>query len=193
MKTPDEFFGEWTGKGIDFDGYYGFQCMDLAQQFCKECIGHQLPAENAINVWNNYPTDIFDRIENTPTGIPVKGDIMLWTNGVGQYGHIAVFKDGDANSFNSFDQNWPINSLCHFQPHSYKYVQGWLRKKAPPAPPAPEPQPVPEPTPPPTPPVPSPEPIPAPPVPEPTPTPTPAPVPSFWTKLLAFIKNLIDW
>jgi hypothetical protein len=33
-------------------------------------------------------------------------------------------------SFTSFDQNWPLNSLCHFQNHNYTGVLGWLHPKS---------------------------------------------------------------
>ena len=131
MITPDTFFGKYDQKGIDFDNYYGFQCMDLYRQFVKECLGFpQSPAVNgAKDVWNTYLTNYFDRIENTLTAVPIKGDIVIWGVGVGPYGHIAVCKDGTQQEFTSFDQNWPVGSLCHFQKHNYNNVLGWLRVK----------------------------------------------------------------
>jgi hypothetical protein len=136
MISPDQFFGKYDQKGIDFDGYYGFQCMDLYRQFVKECLEFpQSPlVVGAVNVWDTYLADKFDRIENTLTAIPIKGDIVIWSTGVGAYGHIAVCKDGTQSEFTSFDQNWPVGSLCHFQKHNYTNVLGWLRVK----PPAPE-------------------------------------------------------
>lgn len=129
--SADEFFGKYNGKGVDFDGFYGFQCMDLYRQFCKEVLNvPQSPGvSGAVKVWDTYLKNYFVRIDNTPTGVPIKGDIIIWSQGVGQYGHIAVCKDADINKFTSFDQNWPVGSLCHFQPHNYKYVLGWLRFK----------------------------------------------------------------
>jgi hypothetical protein len=71
---------------------------------------------------------------------------------VGAYGHVAVCKEGDVNSFTSFDQNWPTNvdangnglGVCHFQGHNYNGVLGWLRPKS--LPNVPEPPVVPPPT-----------------------------------------------
>ena len=124
----DEFFQKYNGKGVDFDGFYGYQCMDLYQQYNKEVIsGPHLPA-NAYQVWNNFPRDLYTKIENTPEGVPQLGDVIIWNkNTGGGYGHIAVFKEGNANSFLSFDQNWPVGSICHFQNHNYTNVLGWLR------------------------------------------------------------------
>jgi len=144
--TPDQFFGKYDQKGIDFDGYYGFQCMDLYRQFVKEVLDlPQSPSVvGAVSVWTTYLSEYFTRIDNTTKAIPVKGDIMIWSTGVGQYGHIAICKDAQQLEFTSFDQNWPVGSLCHFQKHNYKNVLGWLRVK-PPTPAEPEPKPIPTP------------------------------------------------
>ena len=150
LLTPDQFFGKYDQKPIDFDGYYGYQCMDLYRQFVEESLGfpQSPPVAGAVDVWVTYLKEHFDRIDNTLEAIPVKGDIIIWGYDVGKWGHIAVCKDGDQMSFTSFDQNWPSQGyvdangnfqgtgVCHFQGHSYNGVLGWLRVKAPPEVPA---------------------------------------------------------
>lgn len=130
--TLDEFITKWNGKGIDFDNYYGFQCMDLYRQYVKECLGllQSPPVAGAKDVWTTYLKEKYDRFDNTPSAVPIKGDIMIWGAGAGPYGHIAVCTEANINDFKSFDQNWPVNSLCHIQPHNYTNVLGWLRAKA---------------------------------------------------------------
>lgn len=127
--TIQEFFDKWNGQGCDYDGYYGDQCMDLANQYNQDVVGAPRLTGNAVDVWTTYPQQAYGRINNTPDGVPQEGDIIIWGTSIGQYGHIAVFKSGDSNSFTSFDQNWPLNSVCHFQPHNYSGVLGWLRPK----------------------------------------------------------------
>ena len=131
MISPDTFFGKYDQKGIDFDLYYGFQCMDLYRQFVKECFGfpQSPPVQGAVDVWTTCLTNYFDKIENSPTNCPIKGDIIIWSTGVGAWGHIAVCKDATPTEFTSFEQNWPVGSLCHFQKHNYTNVLGWLRVK----------------------------------------------------------------
>ncbi len=125
--TYDEFLAKWNGKLCDFDGYYGYQCMDLAHQFAVEVNGQDIPAAPAAkDVWTKESPG-YEKFENTPEAVPEKGDIIIWGVEVGPYGHIAVFDHGDVNGFVSFDQNWPINSSCHLQNHNYKGVLGWLR------------------------------------------------------------------
>lgn len=131
--TIKDFFNKWNGKGIDFDGYYGYQCVDLYRQYCQEVLGiPQSPkVTGASNIWESYLKEHFIEIKNTPDAIPQFGDIIIWNKYAGGgYGHVAIFDSGDVDSFTSFDQNWPVGSLCHFQPHNYTNVIGWLRPKS---------------------------------------------------------------
>lgn len=135
--TFDNFIAKWNGRGIDFDGYYGDQCMDLMHQYCVEVLGltdgRILAAPSAKDVYLNYPktfgSQYFTQIANTPTNVPQKGDIIFWGTGIGPYGHVAIFRDGNVNSFNSFDQNFPTGSKCKIVKHDYRGVLGWLRLK----------------------------------------------------------------
>lgn len=128
--TYEEFKNKYIGKGIDFDNYYGFQCMDLAEQYNKEVVGAIKIAGNAKDAWVNYDKTKYDRIKNTPSGIPQKGDIVIWGAMPGNpYGHIAIFDNGDIMKFISLDQNWPVGTITHLQPHNYNYVLGWLHPK----------------------------------------------------------------
>jgi hypothetical protein len=133
MLTFDQFITKWAGRGIDTDGAYGFQCLDLMHQYILECLGlpySVLSAPAAKYVWYNFSnlngSSNFTKITNTPNGIPLKGDIMLWD---GLYGHVAVLRDADLYHFNSFDQNYPVGSLSHIQYHDYTNVLGWLHPK----------------------------------------------------------------
>ena len=137
--TLQEFINKWNNKGIDFDGYYGDQCMDLMHQYLVDVLGiadgRTLAAADAKTVYLNFNNifnhQLFEKIANTPTGVPKAGDIILWGTGIGPYGHVAIFVSGDANKFKSFDQNFPTGSKCHIQDHTYTGVLGWLRYKAP--------------------------------------------------------------
>lgn len=125
-----DFKAKYAGKGIDFDGYYGFQCMDLIEQYNQEVVNAPRLGGNAADVWDNYPKDFYNRIENTPSGVPEQGDIVIWNrNAGGGFGHAAIFDSGDVSKFQSLDQNWPIGSVTHLQDHSYTNVLGWLHPK----------------------------------------------------------------
>lgn len=133
--TFTEFMAKYNGKYIDFDGVYGPQCVDLCRQYLIEVLQVSndsiKPVVGAKDMYEKYDTlvdkTVFDRIPNTPTGVPEEGDIIIWGNST--YGHVAIFIEGDVNRFKSYDQNYPTGSPCHAQEHTYSNVLGWLRCK----------------------------------------------------------------
>lgn len=135
--TFDEFIAKWTDQPVDFDGVYPNQCMDLMHQYCFDVLGitdrSALAQPAAYQVFTNYDHETgaaaFDKITNTPQAVPVKGDIVFFGQTIGPYGHVCIFVDGTDLQFNSFDANWPLNSLPHIQHHSYQGVIGWLHFK----------------------------------------------------------------
>ena len=124
----NEFINKWNGKYCEIAGSANAknQCVDLANAYIRDVLG--LP----IIEWTNaidFPTkagDKYDYILNSPTNIPQKGDLIIWKP---TPGHIAIFIEGNANRFTSFDQNFPVGSTCHIQEHNYTNVIGWLRPK----------------------------------------------------------------
>jgi len=208
----DIFLNKWMGKSIDWDGMYGYQCVDLIAQYCVE-MGWPVAYANAKD-WANHSAlrNTHNWTVNNPSDfnqVPKRGDIIVWNGnlpGSGGYGHIAIWdmivRPG---IFNSLDQNWG-GQYIHFQSHNWDYIVGWWTVKPvapPPAPPvAPPPAPTPIPAPKPAPdPAPSPTPLPSP-VPAPTPPPTPViPVPpvvqpskqTLYDWVASFVKKIIDF
>lgn len=135
--TPfDKYFAERIGVGIDYDGNYGVQCFDLANDYSVNLInGKAFVGMGAYEIYtnfNNQPAhDLYERIPNTPEFVPIKGDIMVWGTGIGQWGHVAVCTgEGDTTWFNSYDQNWGgKNEPVTLIKHNYNAVLGVLRPK----------------------------------------------------------------
>ncbi len=131
--TLQDFITKYNGKGIDYDSSYGFQCVDLYRQYVKEVLGfpQSKPIPGAKDVWDTYLSEYYTRIANTPTGVPQRGDIMIWGSTYGKYGHIAVVTEATVKNFKCFSQNDPVGTLCkEISYTSYKGVLGWLRPKA---------------------------------------------------------------
>ena len=127
----DQFITKYNNKIVDFDGAYGGQCVDLYRQYVKEVLNvpQSPPVAGAKDIWNTYLPAHFDRFNNTPLGVPQKGDIIIWGSKYGPYGHVGVYVSGNVLNFTSFDQNDPVGSRCHLQKHNYNGVLGWLRAK----------------------------------------------------------------
>ena len=96
----DDFIQKYNGVGIDYDGYYGNQCMDLYHQYVEEVLKlEHPPASGAYKLWD-YSYSDYIKIPNTPDDIPSKGDIVIWnSNAGGGWGHVAIFIEGDVGYF----------------------------------------------------------------------------------------------
>jgi hypothetical protein len=129
-----DFFNKWNGKFVDFDGFYGSQCSDLAQQYNKEVYGGPfLTGAAAADLWETYPVDYYERVLNTIDAIPKVGDMMIWKKTASlPYGHVGILSEASQMTFKSLDQNWPIGAPCSFVDHSYNGVIGFLRPIKPP-------------------------------------------------------------
>lgn len=84
------------GSGIDFDGAYGNQCVDLIKAY-YDYLGEAAPRGNANTYSYNALPDGWQRIEGAT---PQPGDILVYTGGA--YGHVAIYT-GDNESYH---QNW---------------------------------------------------------------------------------------
>lgn len=122
--------------GVDFDGAYGKQCVDLFRAFHRDVLGRNKQPRGVVGAkdfWANYDTDSelkdnYTKIPNTADFVPIEGDVMVWKNGT--YGHIAICTgDGDKNYFKSLDQNWTNNREINIVTHNYTNVFGVLRPK----------------------------------------------------------------
>ena len=132
MITFAQFIDKWLGKKIDFDGYYGGQCVDLYRQYVKEVLGFpQSPGVGgAAEIWHSADPKYYDFIENTALAVPEYGDIVVWSRKVGGgFGHVAIFIEGDIMNFTSLDQNWPRLDKVTKTKHNYLNIIGWLRPK----------------------------------------------------------------
>ena len=111
--------------GIDKDGAYGKQCVDLYNYYMVNVVGLEdgkTGADCAKNILNNaYVMANVERINNYLEFTPQKGDIAVWTGS--RYGHVAIclgVNDG-IETFKSLDQNWVPNTLTE-EWHNYTYM-----------------------------------------------------------------------
>ena len=136
MITFDQFIAKYNGQYVDFDGRYGYQCVDLMRFYIKEVLGY--PVYDAVpsvgyakEIFAKANPAYFEKITNTPTNFPNNGDIVVWKPYpfvIGWAGHVAINITGAPLNLISFDQNFNVR-WCHRQLHNYKGVIGWLRPR----------------------------------------------------------------
>ena len=141
MKTKvqaKKWLNSKVGTGTDWDGMYGFQCMDLAVAYMNYVTDGKVTMwGNAKDAIKNSFGDTAKIIKNTPSFEPKVGDVAVWTTGnFSTYGHIAIVVDGNPNNdlqtFKSLDQNWfggglAKTELAQIITHNYDGVTHFIR------------------------------------------------------------------
>lgn len=137
MKTQQqakEWINSHTNKGVDFDGMYGYQCMDLAVAYIYYVTDGQVQMwGNAKDAINNNFKGLCTVYRNTPSFKPELGDVAVYTSGFyATYGHIQVVISGNLNYYVCLEQNWNGNGasyqeLATVRTHYYDGVTHFIR------------------------------------------------------------------
>lgn len=137
--TYDEFIKKHNGVAVNYDGAAGKQCVDLATAYFNEVFGSGIKNfwYDAHHFWDLFDKNTwlkanFTKVKNTPSFVPKKGDVAIWSGTLnGGWGHIAICTgEGNTKYFYSYDQNWlGRNDPCTRTYHNYNHVLGVLRPK----------------------------------------------------------------
>lgn len=127
-----DFIAKYNGTQVDWDGHYGYQCVDLARYWIHNIGGHQLPplTGGAEDAYAKADTRYWIRIPRKGSALPSPGALIVGTKG--SLGHIAIARAGSTSSaFKSFDQNWSKSQRCSLEVHdpAADQIVGWLVKK----------------------------------------------------------------
>jgi len=101
-----------VGKGIDFDGVAGNQCVDLIKAYYSH-LGQKQAYGNGSGYVTNATPSGWDRIKGAK---PQKGDILVYTGGYGGYGHVAIYE----SDYSHYHQNWNGHSYVERVTYNYK-------------------------------------------------------------------------
>lgn len=107
MKTQTEalsWIDQKVGKSLDYDGHYGFQCVDLVAYYCQ-FLGISPYTGNARYWWESG-YDGNGLLERTTTFSNGAIAVFKPNAGNGNAGHIACGREDKGGSFRSLDQNW---------------------------------------------------------------------------------------
>lgn len=130
----DQFVKNSLGKSRDWDGQYGSQCVDYARFYVNEVLGFPQfpPVVGAADIFKSAQGDLYDKVENSPTGIPPAGAIVIWARNEKEnlpYGHVAIADHGSTTTvLKTTDQNWSGMKVTR-ENHNYENVHGWLIPK----------------------------------------------------------------
>lgn len=134
MITLEQLVAKYNGKPCEVGGSAGAinQCVDLANAYIQECLGEPiLLGTNAVDFPERIG-DKYDFVANTPDGMPLRGDIIVFKQYGTRYGvagHIAIVLSATVDTVEMFEQNYPTGSLCTTHSRNYLGCRGWLRYK----------------------------------------------------------------
>lgn len=141
MITYKEFIAKYLGKKIDYDGYAGVQCVDLAKLYLEECFGLKCGEMGNAKEWwydrktnpilaKNFDAYTINNHRPASTSNINKGDLGIRTSGT--YGHIFVCDHTDKKTITYYDENGTGKHDAvskRIKPFTNYYVTGVLRKK----------------------------------------------------------------
>jgi hypothetical protein len=133
-KQQEAWFSSAEGNYMDPDRSFGFQCVDVIDDYCIALFGdyvNSIGLGNAGTLFKKIPSNskYFTKISynpNKPNIIPKHGDVIEWVK------HIAVVDSATADTITVLQQNRggrAIDPCERFTFTDYKDVIGWLRPK----------------------------------------------------------------
>lgn len=108
--TLDEFVKKYEGKKVDYDGYYGAQCVDLVRLYIRLVWGLPQP-KNIISAYEAYTHWLrcgngFDEIGWKSLTKIARGDLVVFSpTDTNLHGHIAIVLDIADGEVLCFEQN----------------------------------------------------------------------------------------
>jgi N-acetylmuramoyl-L-alanine amidase len=101
--TLKRFIVNNNGKKVDFDGHYGYQCVDLARLYFNDVLEiKQLPpVDGAKDLWENHGELKQSKDAFAP------GDVLIYgATDKNPYGHVCILTALlDSDTFIVFEQN----------------------------------------------------------------------------------------
>lgn len=132
--TLNEFINFYENKKVDFDGCYGFQCVDLFRQYSKEVLNiqeHTGAVVGAKDLFINFDKmekmkKYFEKINNVKAG-----DIVIFDKTLkNEFGHVAIVVYASKKSLVVFEQNgFEQSKGAYLTIRDYKNILGFLRGK----------------------------------------------------------------
>lgn len=139
------FKSKWYNKGVDVDGFYGFQCWDSFAQWCKE---NGIPVINTTPVsqgGSGYAKDLWEKkasngilkyFDEVPINQLKEGDVAIFreVQGWTPLSHVAMFDRDIDDKYGYFlSQNQGgiggVHNLCRL-PYSAMYPTAFRLKKS---------------------------------------------------------------
>lgn len=117
-----------VGKGYDFDGVYGDQCVDLIKFYIRDVLDGKVESiGNAVEYWNKRNGKYLKKLFKPVTGgqMAKRGDVFVRMSG--KCGHVGVVTSADKEKFNTIEQNAGGSGVVSHETHKYSSDFHFLR------------------------------------------------------------------
>jgi len=127
----NEFIAKYNNGWWDFDGVYGYQCKDLFSFFNRDVVKNpDYVWGDAWKLYDNAPDKYYEKIINTASFVPQKGDWCIWEQSYGGYGHVGMVIGATDRNMQIMSQNYKGNQeKTQITTYGYSKVKGFLRTK----------------------------------------------------------------
>lgn len=131
VSDTDAFVAKYNGKSVDYDGMYGYQCVDLFNFFNRDVVGGGfIGVSYAYQLWSaGASNNSYNHVAANQSA--QKGDVAIYGSslpGSGGAGHVAIVLGDAGANLSVFHQNWS-GAYAHTQTISKNYLLGYLRPK----------------------------------------------------------------
>lgn len=135
----ESFVKIYNGQKVDYDGFYGYQCVDLFRQYCKDSLlipehtGGCSTSGGAKDLYIDYPKmekekKYFNRYSANKNF--VSGDVLIWNEtDTNRFGHVAIYLGKLGNSLLVFEQDGLKQDGARINIRSKNNLLGILRRK----------------------------------------------------------------
>lgn len=143
-----DFKNRWSGKRIDYDNVYAYQCVDLILIYIKEEFGLASGVwGNAIDYWTRPTGALLTKFDLVSGSDARQGDIVVLYGLAGNpYGHIGICESATGSTVKLLEQNGAggatgtgRDAIGIYRDIPKSRIAGLLRPKATYTPPAPAP------------------------------------------------------
>ena len=131
-----DFVSRYEGRNIDFDGFFGYTCVDLVRQYFQEVwkIPQPEPTGDAGAAafyvkHGSRPIQArhLDLITYNPRMVPPDGAVIVFRGTeTNRFGHIGICVNADERGINLFEQDGFRQSPAAIRRWDYGRVLGWL-------------------------------------------------------------------
>lgn len=132
-----DFINKYTKEKVDYDKFYGPQCVDLFRQYCQDVlkIPHTGAVDGAKDLFNKYsdlPLEKKYFYRYSKSYKPKFGDIVVFDlTATNKYGHVAlVISQLSSNTLLVLEQDGIKQDGAKFGIRKTDNVLGYLRKKS---------------------------------------------------------------